>query len=327
VTGGGELRGKATPSVGGTDVPLDALGDFRSACTTVLDYLRSRVGLDLWMVTRAAGDRWIVLEATENDYGIAAGHVWHDSLCARMVEGAPRVAPRVAEVPAYRDAPVRDELPIAAYVAVPLPDADGALFGTLCAIDPVPQPDDLLERAATVELLGELLGTILRSELAREADRRRLEIAEADALTDVLTALPNRRAWERFIAQEEARCARYGHQAAVLMIDVDGLKALNDTEGHAAGDALLRRCGRLLLDVSRDSDLAARLGGDEFGLVATEVDGDAAADLRTRIEHDLREIGVRASVGLAVRRPDGTLEVAMEEADGDMYRRKNGSRG
>jgi diguanylate cyclase len=316
----------ATPADGlRTDVAdVAAFVDFSDASRAVLDYLRTSVGLDLWMVTRTEGADWIILEATENAYGIASGQVfpWQDSFCSRMVEGAPNVAPRARDVPQYRKAAIAEQLDIGSYVGVPLSDANGELFGTLCAIDPGAQTESLSDRAGAVPLLAKLLGTVLRHELAIDATQRSVEILETQALTDALTGLANRRAWDAFVEHEEARCRRFGHPAAVIMIDLDGLKIVNDRHGHAAGDELLVRAGALLAETVRATDLAARLGGDEFAVLATESDAAAGDVLVRRLRERLRNAGVAASVGLALRPADGTLADAVREADAAMYRVK-----
>jgi diguanylate cyclase len=312
----------------GVPAEVPAYRDFHDASNAVIGFLREHVGFDLWMVTRTEGDDWIILEASPNGYGVEAGQVlpWRDSFCSRMVRGAPRVAPRAADVEEYRTAPIGRQLDIGSYVGVPLTDADGELFGTLCAIDPAAQSPEVVQLGATVEVLGRLLGTVLHQELAASEERRRLEIAEADALTDALTGLANRRAWDAFVSREEARCRRFGHAAAVLMLDLDGLKEVNDYHGHAAGDELLRRAAATLRASIRDSDLAARLGGDEFAVLLTESDRGAATALLQRLQERFAAADVAASVGLAARRPDRTLNDAIVEADQLMYAEKRHTR-
>jgi diguanylate cyclase len=298
-----------------------AFEDFPAAADAVLALLRERTDLDLWMLTRVDGDDWTILRASRNGYDIESGQVlsWSDSFCSRMVEGAPMVAPRAHDVAAYASAPIAQALQIGAYVGVPVASPDGELFGTLCAIDPEAQPADLDEHRPVVELLARLLGTILHAEMAgAEADRRR-ELAEAESLTDGLTGLPNRRAWDRFVQQEEARCRRYGHPACVLIVDLDGLKETNDHAGHAAGDALLQTAAQVLRSACRMEDLAARLGGDEFGILAPESDEAAGQVLRRRLSRALAEAGVEASIGVAARRPDRDLAATTGEADAAMY--------
>ena len=248
---------------------------------------------------------------------------WDGSLCRRMVLGqGPHVAPRVAGVTAYAEAPNRQLAPIEAYVAVPLLQADGALFGTLCAFDPEPQPESLRSEEPLLLLQGRLLTTLLHLELEREQLQRRAERAESDATRDVLTGLANRRGWDRVLAAEEVRCQRYGHPASVLVVDLDGLKQINDSAGHAAGDRLLRDAAALLRGAARTSDVVARLGGDEFGVLAVETAAEGGRATAERVRTALADGGVEAAVGLGVRVPHGSLAAAWQEADRAMYEHK-----
>lgn len=304
---------------------LKPYSDFRSAAEAILEYLHQTLGFSLWMVTRTEGDDWIVLRALDAGYGVKDGDVfrWSDSFCSRMVLGeGPQIAPRSDAVPAYAAAPIGVQIPIAAYVGVPLESKDGTLFGTLCAIDPEPQPDSVLTALPTVQLLSRLLGTILDSELKVDRESRRAERALEDALRDPLTGLYNRRAWDRAIGAEEERCKRYGHPACVFSLDLDNFKVVNDSHGHSAGDAMLQRLARVLEGVCRSTDFLARLGGDEFGILAVESDAYAGRKLLSRIEAALAEAGLAASVGMAIRSPSSDLIGAFEWADKAMFAEK-----
>lgn len=298
---------------------------FEEASAEVLRFLHERFGVALWMVTRRRGDDWIVLQAADGGYGVRPGRVfpWHDTVCARMVEGGgPRVVPDVARVPDYAAAPIVRQLPIGAYVGAPLTMPDGSLFGTLCAIDPTPQPAEFEEERALIELLAGLLNGVLVMELGLEDATRANERLATEAATDSLTQLANRRAWEAVLDHEEDRCRRYGHGAAVFVIDLDGLKATNDTNGHASGDALLVSAAEALRSVARQADVAARLGGDEFGLLAIDCDDRGAEMLEDRLRVALDERGVVASIGVCVRDPCENLRSAWRHADERMYEEK-----
>lgn len=299
--------------------------DFERASQAVLEFLHRRLGFSLWMVTRVQGDDLIILQAKDEGYGVSPGTVirWADSFCSQMVQGnAPRVAPDSEAVPAYAAAPVGRQVPIKAYIGVPLTHADGRLFGTLCAIDPARQPDTIVEQQDLVELLASMLSAILDAELKLSEEVRRNEHLELEALVDPLTSLLNRRAWDRLLAREEERCRRYGHTATVFVIDLDQLKEVNDAAGHAAGDALLVRAATALREVVRDIDIVARLGGDEFGLIAVECDSAGAELLLSRLRESLDGRQVKASVGLAVREATSGLVRAWEQADRLMYAQK-----
>lgn len=300
--------------------------DFAAAARAVLDFLHKRLGFDLWMVTRTEGEDWIVLQAEDHNYGVEVNSVfrWADSYCSRMVEGrGPRIAPRSASIAAYLDAPINHRLQIRSYVGVPLTHRDGALFGTLCAIHPAPQPDAITSELPLIELLAKMLSSILDKELAATDAVRRAERAQTDAETDALTGLFNRRGWNRLIHAEDDRCRRYGHPACIVAIDLDGLKAVNDSRGHAAGDQLISNAARAIRNAARQSDAVARVGGDEFTVLAVECSHPSSLELVERIEDALAQAGIAASLGLAMRHPMHGFGHAWGEADKAMYAAKS----
>ncbi len=299
--------------------------DFESAGRAVLSFLHKRLGFGLWMVTRTRGDDWIVLQSEDHGYGVAPGDVfrWTDSFCSEMVNGrGPRVAPDADRVPAYAAAPIGRLVDIGAYIGVPLSTEDGGLFGTLCAIDPTAQPQSITQEQELVELLAELLSSVLQSDLRTIEAVRKAEQLEVEAQTDSMTGLFNRRAWEQLLAKEEERCRHYGHTAAVLMIDLDGLKEENDTHGHHAGDQLIVRAATALRAAGREADVVARFGGDEFALLAVDCDQAGAEVIAQRVRRELEKANVRASVGTAIREYAGGLCEAVVRADRLMYQEK-----
>lgn len=300
--------------------------DFEACARAVLAFLHRRLGFGLWMVTRTEGDDWIVLQSEDHGYGVEPGMVfrWADSFCSHMVKGnGPRIAPSSAQVPEYAAAPIGQAVPIQAYVGVPLRHADGSLFGTLCAIDPQPQPAAIVEELPLVELLASLLSTTLQMELRVAAEARRAERFEAEALTDAMTRLYNRGAWEQLLAAEEERCRRYGDSVVVVMVDLDELKQVNDSRGHAAGDALIVRSAAALRRAVRESDIVARLGGDEFGVIGVGCGRAGGEALSRRIEAELAAAGIRASLGFALRDAAEGIKGAWAQADRLMYQHKH----
>jgi diguanylate cyclase (GGDEF)-like protein len=159
-----------------------------------------------------------------------------------------------------------------------------------------------------------------------------LEAALAEALrlstTDPLTELENRRGWLQAIEREDARSERHGTPSVVVIVDVDGLKSINDTRGHDAGDLLLRTCARTLRAEIRRDDTVARLGGDEFGVISTDAAAAEIASLTARIVAALGRANVPASVGACARSEcsDGLTE-AWRVADERMLKRKRRRRG
>jgi diguanylate cyclase (GGDEF)-like protein len=158
---------------------------------------------------------------------------------------------------------------------------------------------------------------------------RRVEQLAHDAAHDGLTGLLNRRSFDRKLAQAVAGAVRYGWNFALVLIDLDGLKAINDEHGHGVGDDVLRAVGEQLVGSVRRGDTAARLGGDEFGLVVMESD---AADVRellarvtTAVNHALTGLVVTLSSGTAVVPDDGSEpEDLYRLADERLYRSKRG---
>ncbi len=296
---------------------------FAGAGETALDLLASQLDYGLWVLSRRDGDRYVVLGLRDRVYGLpeAAEVAWSDTICAQLVLGnGPELAPDVARVPAYAAAPITSMAKVGAYVGRPIVLDDGTVFGTVCGIHPEPRP----ERQGDLELvraMADLLGRILSAELRLDETARRAERAEHEASGDPLTGVGNRRTWDRAIAAEEARCRRYGHAAAVIAVDVDHLKLVNDMEGHAAGDALLRRCAQVLGRAARGFDVVARVGGDEFCILMPRASIDAASVAMTRIARALEAADVPASVGVGMRSATG-LSAARSSADADMYRRR-----
>ena len=169
----------------------------------------------------------------------------------------------------------------------------------------------------------------LRAELA-EAQARIAEL-QASADTDFLLDIPNRRGFERELKRSIAYIKRYHASGALVVLDVDRLKPINDTFGHAAGDEVLKA---IVGDVSRQvraSDVVGRLGGDEFALLLwnlSETDAKAkAASLEQSIDRLTfvfrgRTVNAGASAGVAILGPHSDASRALEEADSAMYVRK-----
>jgi diguanylate cyclase (GGDEF)-like protein/putative nucleotidyltransferase with HDIG domain len=155
--------------------------------------------------------------------------------------------------------------------------------------------------------------------------------AESSATTDYLTGLPNARSLFVHLAQEVARCRRMKTTLAVLVCDIDGFKAINDSFGHLEGDKLLREFTTRLKDVCRGYDYVARMGGDEFVITAPGLTAEAAKDKADRLNQAAIESGrhvcgrdvITLSVGMAFCPDDGSdVERLLAEADRRMYSMK-----
>lgn len=178
----------------------------------------------------------------------------------------------------------------------------------------------------------EYIAQIQDISVRRELERQLRERAEHDALT----GLRNRARFEEDLEQQLARCRRYGERAALLLLDLDDFKALNDEHGHRAGDDALRHVAATLTTSVRESDIVARWGGDEFVVLAPNTGGAEAQTLAEQVVHRLEStsvwLGGRAarlsgSVGLAELGIDAlTVDAAFATADASMYEAKRSRR-
>jgi len=188
--------------------------------------------------------------------------------------------------------------------------------------DPVAQLRSLLERAKAAVATAE-------QRLAEQ--NRRIAELEALSLTDELTGLFNRRGFDCMFGRTLKASQRDGHEGVVLYIDLDGFKAINDTYGHHAGDAVLARVGTVLTEHVRADDIVARLGGDEFAVILTRTRPEDARPRIATLESLLDnlpvrlgagEIQVHASVGASPYRSGETPDAVLARADRAMYRAK-----
>jgi len=182
------------------------------------------------------------------------------------------------------------------------------------------------------ELPGELDLLVKRSEQLI-AIRQKIEKLRADADLDALTGLANRRRFRVALVREVERWRRYRMPCALLILDIDHLKHINDKFGHPAGDLVIKHVANTLSEVSRDNDAAARLGGEEFALLLAgiEVDKAAAAAERLREVISRRPVDgvgtVTVSIGVAGCPANGTAERTLYAAsDQALYVAKNGGR-
>jgi len=239
------------------------------------------------------------------------------------------------------------------HVAVPDGPALLAWVPLLRPLGPVDQ--DLLDVFATKQavalsnllLLDRLrranrdLRTLNEGLEQRVADRTR-ELTEANAKLerlasfDALTGILNRRRFMEIAAAERERSRRYGRVFAILLIDLDHFKLVNDTHGHAVGDTAIRLCAERTQQALRTTDLLARFGGEEFVVLLPETDGDSALGVAERVrqliaatpmQHDQVQFSLTASIGIAALQ-DFTEPLAhvLERADRALYAAKQAGR-
>jgi diguanylate cyclase (GGDEF)-like protein len=172
--------------------------------------------------------------------------------------------------------------------------------------------------------------------VGRAYNRMRTQLA-AIALTDPLSGCLNRRGFEQQLAREAARAARAGSEVALLAVDVDYFKRVNDTFGHLAGDAVIREIGALLRETTRAGDVVARIGGEEFMVLAPATNAAGAFNLATRVLEAFRRrtfagvegrIPITASIGVVADRvrDEHMVEALRARADEALYAAKRGGR-
>ncbi len=200
---------------------------------------------------------------------------------------------------------------------------DGQLYWQMVSISPILDKDGSITHFVSVE------------EDITERKRAEERIWH-QANFDALTGLPNRRLFQDRLRQALAHSMRGGYRGALLFIDLDRFKYVNDSFGHPSGDELLQRAARRLSQAVRDSDTVARLGGDEFTVVLPNVaDVDeverVTRQILTRLSSPFRlveqEVFVSGSIGIALFPDDGeSVEELLRKADAAMYRSKERGR-
>jgi diguanylate cyclase (GGDEF)-like protein len=213
-------------------------------------------------------------------------------------------------------------------VAVPLL-ADGRIIGVFNA--------ESVDRAAfgehevqTLELVARQVASVVRGAQLLEETRRL-------AVTDSLTGLHNRRHFTRQLEENVRRSARYGERLALVLLDVDFFKTVNDRFGHQVGDRALQLLAGTLKEAVRETDQAARIGGEEFALLLLRCDRKLALHIAERVRSEIRELVIEelpeidmdlsASVGVAFFPDDGAdPKTLMRVADDALYRAKRRGR-
>jgi diguanylate cyclase (GGDEF)-like protein len=123
----------------------------------------------------------------------------------------------------------------------------------------------------------------------------------SEAITDPLTGLYNRRRLQESLSREVDRATRFGHELALLIVDVDEFKAINDTRGHPAGDAVLQAVSNTLREMTRTIDIGIRYGGDELAMIVIETGLDGGERLAERMRAGVAGLAIDAGSGEPVR--------------------------
>jgi diguanylate cyclase (GGDEF)-like protein len=212
------------------------------------------------------------------------------------------------------------------WLLIPLSDRHGRLIGVIWADEPEDRLLPSTERLQALRMFANQATTAVASVAAYEE-------MQFLADHDPLTRIGNRRAFTRRLAEEVHRAGRYGQRFALVVLDVDGFKALNDRHGHLAGDVALEAIGEVLRNTVRQSDSAFRLGGDEFALILEEAGTADTTEIVDRIGAGIAAVEagaghmLRASFGVVVCTGLSDPETLLQAADTAMYEAKRAGAG
>jgi len=224
-----------------------------------------------------------------------------------------------------------ETLGLRSWAGIPLLSASGLVGHIVCGDASRARQWSRRERRLVAELAAEG-ALIIDAARLREVDRDHRALLAHEATHDHLTGLPNRRMLREHLSQALATGQRSGSPCAVLLIDLNSFKEVNDSHGHHRGDELLVEVAKRITRLLRRSDLAARLGGDEFAVLLPATDLPGAAGVAAKVAAVLNanvalagglNVSVAASVGMAIFPEDGdTADLLLQRADAAMYEDK-----
>ncbi len=307
-----------------------ALASGRPVATQVMDLPVGIIGLDVYrpvyregMATRTSAQRRFAL------LGFAVGAFRLRSLAAAAISAVPRADTVQLRIGGRTDVGPHGTLEDPS--SAPIHVANQVWLLVLRDPD---RPDVGLP--ILVAAVGISLASLLGALILVWSRNERMQELRREAGQDSLTGLKNRRRFEEDLRGEMARSRRVGKTGALLMVDLDNFKRVNDSLGHPAGDRLIKEIATVLRRRARETDVLARLGGDEFAIVLPDCDVDEAQLVAEAIASAIRGHAqsedegprVTASIGIAVFGTDGrtSFESVLSEADTAMYAAKDSGR-
>jgi GGDEF domain-containing protein len=304
---------------------LDHLRPFLSlqeSLPALLDCLRAIVPMRVWMVGRLSGNAWTVVQADDLQNRVKPGDSfpWPDTLCARVLEHyGCCFAEDAATNPILAAAPLRTSIRIGAYIGYPLLSWRGELLGTVCAIDPEPQPPFSAQQKNIVEKISRTISTLVAHSFKLDDIRRTEQGVKAPVHTDHQTGLPNLAGWQSILDEEEVALRMEDEDALVAVVDIAMPDLAFGEAGSLEWETALVQHGQLLKSHVRSRDTVARTGLNRFSLLLRGVSAEQGRAAVDKVRQALRESGADAAVGHAMRRASGTLAEAARIADIRMY--------
>ncbi|MBA3233013.1 MAG: GGDEF domain-containing protein [Propionibacteriales bacterium] len=292
-------------------------GLFSQASMRVVAELNRRHVDMTWSVSRVDHGHQVHLHVAGDIFAAGTTVEWDDTLCKRMLAGGAHIVPDTMADSNYADSALVEH--IRGYAGMPITNPDGETFGVLCGLRRDPLPGDLDVDVEMLGLLGGLLSDLLATARLVDASASKEQSALIQAQTDHLTGLTNRRGWDLALRQAELAVSSYGDHVTVVVMDIDRLKHVNDTEGHAVGDDMLRDAARVLRELVRRDDVVARVGGDEFAILFIGLGDDEATARLGQLRAELDNAEVAASLGMATATQAIELMSLVSAADQRMY--------
>ena len=191
--------------------------------------------------------------------------------------------------------------------------------------------DDYLIKPVNMHILRTRVKSLVKKKALLDRLCDKYEMAVHSAITDKLTGLYNRRYFDHFLDFELKRSSRQKASLALLMMDIDNFKQINDTLGHLFGDKILNKLGDIIKSIIRETDLAARYGGEEFSIVMSNTGMEEATDIAERMRKaisaynfDITNLPTTVSIGIALYPSDSTsLQDLLSNADRALYKAKH----
>lgn len=311
------------------------------AARPLLLLVQHLTGLDTAFLTRidwSALTQQVILVEGPLHLPIKEGAVvnWSDSMCRLLFDAKLSFT---EQVPTLFPVSAGTNLGMQSFFALPVL-SEGRTLGTLCgASTEVVRLSE--HNLASLKLIADAIAYQMALDQQMQLQQKRVKVAEKTidklyqqaqqmetlAHTDVLTGLDNRRAFQVKFERYLLRAKTQGSTLALMVIDIDEFKQLNDQHGHETGDLALQQLGQVLAAVARQTDIACRLGGDEFVLAAPDTDAQGLLHLAERVQqqykHNMQQSNLQSSLSIGIACSlNSPLDQLLQNADQALYKAK-----